>query len=536
MLSSLGSDAKNSARNNRSGSSKYFEVPRGFSVHVFKTPAASSYPHGATGKVAQSRPTGTGVWSKSSGYLSRFDNERKPSLTPSAAYRTAQPSVYEGPFDSKRGKSSKTYGIYPSSAGDMYIYERSISSVSDVLASSPSSSSSDSDILSESAFSASVEISSTRASSSTETLETTALVAQNATSTALTVPYRSSPASAPPRGPSNGVRTSPPGLHSAPPNTSLRPGVPAPTFTLPINLTTAETVSDSDSDTVIDDPVIDMLAPPRRPSAAEPREDSRQDSRTTGPSAPSPVRRSSDDRTSTQPVSRARSGSQDQRHEFPSPQSDSSQYRQGSSSNLRVPPGLTSLVTKAADGVDPPRRAVPPLSVAPGVCDPRPSAPPITRNSSVRPADTSPSTQARPPPTGEPKPQPTSTTVNGVNGRNGDIRPEPSGPLPSWDNTLTVATRRCVRWTEDLICPSPIPRSERRRGWFNRRGDQLWTNDGRFKSPELGQEYPPDLACYPEPNTGWMNEEGVRIDMEHRLMPKAPLRSALKRPKLSATQ
>lgn len=26
-----------------------------------------------------------------------------------------------------------------------------------------------------------------------------------------------------------------------------------------------------------------------------------------------------------------------------------------------------------------------------------------------------------------------------------------------------------------------------------------------------------------------MNEEGVRIDMQHRLVPKAPLRSALKR-------
>ena len=36
---------------------------------------------------------------------------------------------------------------------------------------------------------------------------------------------------------------------------------------------------------------------------------------------------------------------------------------------------------------------------------------------------------------------------------------------------------------------------------------------------------------YPEPNTGWMNEEGVRIDMQHRLVPKAPLRSALKRPR-----
>ena len=82
--------------------------------------------------------------------------------------------------------------------------------------------------------------------------------------------------------------------------------------------------------------------------------------------------------------------------------------------------------------------------------------------------------------------------------------------------------------------------------------DQLWTNDGRFKPPEPGREYPPDLvvriapdSCfqhltdvlsqgYPEPNAGWMNEEGVRIDMEHCLIPKPPLRSALKRPKAGA--
>ena len=29
-----------------------------------------------------------------------------------------------------------------------------------------------------------------------------------------------------------------------------------------------------------------------------------------------------------------------------------------------------------------------------------------------------------------------------------------------------------------------------------------------------------------------MNEEGVRIDMQHRLIPKPPLRSALKRTRL----
>lgn len=43
-------------------------------------------------------------------------------------------------------------------------------------------------------------------------------------------------------------------------------------------------------------------------------------------------------------------------------------------------------------------------------------------------------------------------------------------------------------------------------------------------------EFPLDLQNYPQPGEGWMNEQGVRIDINHRLVPKAPLRSALKRP------
>jgi hypothetical protein len=63
------------------------------------------------------------------------------------------------------------------------------------------------------------------------------------------------------------------------------------------------------------------------------------------------------------------------------------------------------------------------------------------------------------------------------------------------------------------------------------RRDQLWTNKGDYKPATPGQEYPLDLANYPDYGEGWMNEEGVRIDMQHRLVPKPPLRSALKRPR-----
>ncbi|KAG1767683.1 hypothetical protein EDD22DRAFT_949946 [Suillus occidentalis] len=87
---------------------------------------------------------------------------------------------------------------------------------------------------------------------------------------------------------------------------------------------------------------------------------------------------------------------------------------------------------------------------------------------------------------------------------------------------------RSVRWCDDLICPSPIFPNQRRKGWFNRRGDQLWRNDGSYRAPAPGEAYPPDLEGYPEPGNGWQNEEGTRIDIGHRLIPKPPLRSVLK--------
>lgn len=92
----------------------------------------------------------------------------------------------------------------------------------------------------------------------------------------------------------------------------------------------------------------------------------------------------------------------------------------------------------------------------------------------------------------------------------------------------TAPVPRSVRWCENLICPSPILPSQRRKGWFNRRGDQLWRNDGSYRPPPQGEAYPHDLDDYPEPEEGWQNEDGVRIDLNRRLIPKVPLRGVLK--------
>jgi len=86
---------------------------------------------------------------------------------------------------------------------------------------------------------------------------------------------------------------------------------------------------------------------------------------------------------------------------------------------------------------------------------------------------------------------------------------------------------RGVRWTEDLVAPTPPPRFPRRKGYYNRRGDQLWTNDGRYK--QCPEPFPPDLADYPEPGEGWANEFGIVIDMQHRLVPKASVKPVLKK-------
>ena len=50
----------------------------------------------------------------------------------------------------------------------------------------------------------------------------------------------------------------------------------------------------------------------------------------------------------------------------------------------------------------------------------------------------------------------------------GDQNPPPRPVEPSGRSSAPLI--RSVRWTENLICPSPVLASQRRKGWFNRRG------------------------------------------------------------------
>ncbi|CCL98047.1 uncharacterized protein FIBRA_00041 [Fibroporia radiculosa] len=514
-------------------------MSRGFSVHFLKSTPSSTHPYSSSRKSdsPQDRSNGS-TWTKQSGYSSRPEFERKPSTTSTSAYRITEPVVYELPLEPKRSKTPKSYGIYPSASNDTYIYERSLSSASDALASSSSSSSSDADLQAEGVVPAPIDVSSTRASSSTETLETTALRVAYPTPQSRPVLPRSTSSSEWARITPDGSRVYPPGLPSRSENASLRAGVPTSMALLPRPSTVRPIYDDDDDDTLAEDEIDRPPPMTRRSSSSGARDESLRDARPTGFAGPTV--RYSDERSGAQQV-RARKNSDDYRYPLPLQYGTPSQYRPDNALNSRAPSGTSPPTSKMVDGRGPLGASGPPnFASSSTLPDGRRvvQAVPLTRTiSGSRPVDIPSSTMGALARTGATKPKrsPPQSPTEPLT-RTPSSRADTGGPLTRSNSTtspemLMVSTRRCVRWTEDLMCPCPVPRSERRRGWFNRRGDQLWTNDGKYKQPEPGTEYPGDLIGYPEPMTGWMNEEGVRIDMEHRLIPKPPIRSALKRPK-----
>ncbi|KIP11833.1 hypothetical protein PHLGIDRAFT_417129 [Phlebiopsis gigantea 11061_1 CR5-6] len=440
-------DVKNTSRN---GDKYLVEIPRGCSIHVFKTPSPPVYGQpGAMKPDHQNRTPSPG--SKQLVYASRPDATRKPSFGRATDYFGDQVNDYDRRLQvdlTRTSKPQKPYSIYPGTIPDTYIYERSISSMSDLPGSPESSSSSDTESLD-----TPIERCSIRARSSVETLEATLYAPPNGqTSPGTTSPYSA--------------------FYSSAPLTNAGRPVVVP----PLSLTSGKySPADDDASTVVSERDQPRNA---RPTAIYAQ----------GPAAaaplvvpPPPSRRNSDERSSSS-SSRAQAAPMLTRRESTQQGTRTTSPPRGSDADtsVRLPPGLQYTNV----------------------------APPMPRRSSTSPPATSGFTSQRSP-TGE-QPPLSRTVSNGA-----DIHPP----------------RRGVRWTENLICPSTVPRTERRRGWWNRRGDQLWTNDGRYKAVDPSQEYPPDLVNYPEPGAGWMNEEGVRIDLQHRLV---PLRSALKRSKNSS--
>ncbi|KAI0366051.1 hypothetical protein BV20DRAFT_1003016 [Pilatotrama ljubarskyi] len=572
MLSSFGFDSKGTGRNNRTGPSRFLPdmMSRGLSVHVFKHSAGSAQPPQPLAAPKYDPPqarlptSGGGLWNRQMSYqASRSDAERKQPPVPLSQDRrlvqVPQPATQPWPVDTKYGKShSKGFLIHPSLDSDMFIYEPSILSVDDVLSSSPSSdTSSDSDLMFAETAMANLEISSTRARSSTETLESTLftnLSGRHAITGNNAVPSLSRPPLAITAPPPRPASTRPPEPNAA------RPVIPltradsqrARTTSIshvvhPIQFTGLDATSDSDSDTVVsetqvDNMVVDMLGTSHWSMHAGMSQAAR---------SATPFRRDSDPRIPSSAQRRdAPDGARDVRD------AAALQGSMEDASHPRAPPGLYGAVATPPDakysaaGQSPPRGSATTTAssspthpsganISPGTSSAS-RAQQMQTQSSGSPPQPSRTSSARPPAppseapvrnealTGGPSTSPPTSTPPRKNSQSSS----PQGSPPHTGEALVAVTsKRTVRWTEELVCPSPVPPENRRKGWFNRRGDQLWTNDGQFRMPEPGQEYPPDLAHYPEPNTGWMNEEGVRIDMQHRLVPKRPLRSALKQPK-----
>lgn len=348
-------------------------------MHVFKSPSPPPPTQNAVVKPDYpSSRTPTTSWKPS-----RQDADKKPSYGLPDNARREQTAGFDQ-LALTRTKSNKPYGIVPSAIPDTYIYERSISSMSDLPGSPSSSSSSDSDsIVGVSPYS--LEVSSTRASSSTETLDATAYSAQNRDTLTASAP--------PPYGNSRGPVIPPSG----------RQAMADISNTCSSRHISGAHVNDNGE-------------------RSAPRVAGQTSQAYPAPSIPPPSRRNSDERTGrpAAPV-------------LPLPPALS---RRDSRSRSISPTGNVT-------------EAEPTLRLPPGLQHAAPSIYPNGPTSTLQRANSSP-------------------TVSLTQRNPQDVTKPPL--TRGMSNPETPAAKRCVRWTEDLVCPSPIPVEQRRKGWFNRRG------------------------------------------------------------------
>ncbi|KAI0062779.1 hypothetical protein BV25DRAFT_1825320 [Artomyces pyxidatus] len=527
-----------STRTSRGGTAMnyMFSLPRGLSFKLFDNPNNSQNSYSAPA-VAEAKPVIP---------LSRVNSTSKPSAPPDMSYpgaehRHRQNSNYDRSHDRKPSGGSRSFAIYPTETRNTYVYEPSLSSKSDLQL--PDEADADSFV------SFPGDNASILARSSRETLLGGDIDSDTSSDT-----------ESGRRTPRRVVPVNLPALIEA--QSTLNGGI------INLSLPEASVYSDSDSESTATGDYYrahDSSAEAMRgyhPAASarvmhDPRENAPQGgfpSRTsTGPAPRRP------DVSSIVPITRDNDGRAAARPNYPMPdQSRPMPGRRGSEEMQPFPPGLSApqRVSPQAEASSADHRNAPPVQLParrerrdsfsvpvsrpPGpapILASRPSqlgGPVQGRGNDARAdapvpqgAGRMPQQNVRPAP---PSAQPSNRRPSIQGGREAALNPLSAGPGGgSFPRQQAIQVCARVRWDENLICPSPIPFHERRKGWFNKRGDQLWTNQGIYKSAPQGQEYPPDLAHYPDFGVGWMNEECVRIDMQHRMIPKAPLRSALKR-------
>ncbi|KAH7925065.1 hypothetical protein BV22DRAFT_465046 [Leucogyrophana mollusca] len=495
FTSSFNPSTRPPSRNDRGGgTSKNYvlPVPQGFSVRVFKGPTLSSRPYPAKVDLDYRPMSRADSLSRQSAHVSRQDTTRK--LIKAAPEELSFSSnVDRRSYDKPAGTSGR-YTIHPGTVADTFIYERSFASKSDLYL--PSDMTSDD---SESIFSVSTQVSgsSSSSSTSTETPQSTALL-QIRTESPVSDRSCSPPAYA------QRASTYPPMRSYSPPSSDMAPpsrphsagtnrGEYVPYASRPLPTPPVSTRLRKDSISLASERV--MQPSDVRPRLTSVRLGDRPYEHVPGqhaaPFPSAPAQRSTEDRGYTAPRGTHPSTAQDasNAHTAPAQISRSTSLKRNGSYGVPPPPGL-DIVSSA-------QREYPPMQMT------------------MSPDDFyEDDTPHRAPP-----------VVPHRRNSDGD-QPHIMPPMPVRSNTAPPA--RSVRWNDNLICPSPILPCQRRKGFFNRRGDQLWTNAGAYKPPAPGQDYPLDLDDYPEPGEGWQNEDGVRIDLNHRRIPKLPLRPALK--------
>lgn len=369
----------------------------------------SEYSQGRTPSPAWKQPS----------YPSRPDPTRKGSFG-RTDYFGEQVNDYDRALDVTPSKAQKPYTIYPGAIPDTYIYERSIASVSDLPGSPSSSSSSDTD-----SIDTPIERCSIRARSSVETLEATLYTSQDGPiSPGASTPYDAFYPSAPLTG---------------------RPLVVPPT-TLP----SAKYPRFDDDDSTV---VSDEQDVPR--SAAQSTIYSSRAPSTAPVVVPPPVRRNSDERASAAPAgvpAPVRRNSDERAGVVVPPPTRRNSDERSSSRSTQAP-----VLTRRESAQPAPRTTSPTSYIAgdpnmrlpPGLQYP---APPVAPSLSRRPSTSPPVTPG----------QQRSPTF--------DLQPARITPSGLEASATGPPGKRCVRWTEDLICPSPVPPGQRRKGWYNRRG------------------------------------------------------------------